>query len=147
MAVGWRPAVSEGGPDAMRDIELYRHLLGIESPWTVTRGELNVPEQRVDVWADHGEPAPWSCPECGTPAPLYDHADERVWRHLERCQFRTLLHARPPRVQCPTPGVRQVRLPWAKGRSRFTAVRAPGHRRVAGVRHRGRLRDSAHQLG
>ena len=68
----------------MRDIELYRHLLGIESPWTVTRVELNVPEQRVDVWADHGEPAPWSCPECGTPAPLYDHADERVWRHLEQ---------------------------------------------------------------
>jgi transposase len=131
----------------MRDIELYRHLLGIESPWTVTRVELNVPEQRVDVWADHGEPAPWSCPECGTPAPLYDHADERVWRHLERCQFRTLLHARPPRVQCPTHGVRQVRLPWAKGRSRFTAVRAPGHRRVAGVRHHGRLRDSADQLG
>jgi transposase len=106
----------------MRDIELYRHLLGLESPWTVTRVELNVPEQRVDVWAEHGERTPWSCPECGTPSPLYDHAEERVWRHLDSCQFRTLLHARPPRVHCPTHGVRQVRVPWAEGRSRFTVL-------------------------
>lgn len=106
----------------MRDIELYRHLLGIESPWTVTRVELNVADQRVDVWAGHEERAPWSCPECGTGAPVYDHAEERVWRHLDSCQFRTLLHARPPRVQCPRHGVRQVRLPWADGRSRFTTL-------------------------
>ena len=106
----------------MRDSELYRHLLGIESPWTVTRVELNVAEQRVDVWAGHEERAPWNCPECGANSPLYDHAEERVWRHLDSCQFRTLLHARPPRVQCPTHGVRQVRLPWAEGRSRFTTL-------------------------
>jgi transposase len=106
----------------MRDIELYRHLLGIESPWTVTQVELNVADQRVDVWAGHEEHVPWTCPECGAHAPVYDHADERVWRHLDSCQFRTLLHARPPRVQCPTHGVRQVRLPWAEGRSRFTTL-------------------------
>jgi hypothetical protein len=75
--------------DAMRDIELYRHLLGIESPWAVTRVDLNVPDQRVDVWAGHEEQTPWSCPECGANSPLYDHAEERVWRHLDSCQFRT----------------------------------------------------------
>jgi transposase len=32
---------------------------------------------------------------------LYDHAEERAWRHLDRCQFKTSLHARPPRVKCP----------------------------------------------
>jgi transposase len=106
----------------VRDIELYRHLLGIEGPWTVTKVDLNVPDQRVDVWAGHAERATWTCPECGTNTPVYDHAEERVWRHLDSCQFRTFLHARPPRVQCPTHGVRQVRLPWAEGRSRFTAL-------------------------
>ena len=48
----------------MRDAELYRHLLGIESPWTVGAVELS--------------------------------AEERVWRHLDSCQFLTYLHARPP---------------------------------------------------
>ena len=39
----------------MRDTELYRHLLGLEDPWTVSRVELKVKEQRVDVWAGHPE--------------------------------------------------------------------------------------------
>jgi transposase len=106
----------------MRDTELYRQLLGLESPWTVSRVELNVKEQRVDIWAGHPEGARWPCPDCGTPEALYDHAEERAWRHLDSCQFQTYLHARPPRVQCPTHGVRQVRLPWAEARARFTTL-------------------------
>ena len=34
----------------MRDVELYRHLLGLETPWTVRSVELSIQEQRVDVW-------------------------------------------------------------------------------------------------
>ncbi len=37
----------------MRDAELYRHLLGLKSPWAVGRVELNLADQRVDVWAEH----------------------------------------------------------------------------------------------
>ena len=106
----------------MRDVELYRHLLGLEAPWTVRSVELNVPGQRVDVWAGHAEDVRWPCPECGTPLGLYDHSEERVWRHLDSCQFLTYLHAQPPRVECPTHCVRQVRLPWAEVRARFTAL-------------------------
>jgi len=90
----------------VRDIELYRDLLGIASPWTVTQVELSVPKQRVDVWAGHDDTARWTCPECERDLAVYDHAEERVWRHLDSCQFQTYLHARPPRVQCPTHGVR-----------------------------------------
>src|SRR2546426_354411 len=106
----------------MRDVELYRHLLGLEEPWTVRSVELNVQEQRVDVWAGHGGDVRWRCRECGTGLALYDHAEERVWRHLDSCQFMTYLHAQPPRVECPTHGVRQVRLPWAEARARFTTL-------------------------
>ena len=106
----------------MRDVELYRHLLGLETPWTVRSVELNVPGQGVDVWAGHAKDVRWPCPECGAPLGLYDHSEERVWRHLDSCQFMTYLHAQPPRVECPTHGVRQVRLPWAEVRARFTAL-------------------------
>ena len=47
----------------MRDTELYRHLLGLEDPWTVNRVELNVKDQRVDVWAGHPEGISWACPD------------------------------------------------------------------------------------
>jgi transposase len=47
---------------------------------------------------------------------------ERVWRHLDTCQYQTFLHARVPRVDCPTHGVRQVRVPWVEARSRVTLL-------------------------
>ena len=106
----------------MRDIELYRHLLGLESPWEVTRVELSLDEGKVAVWAGHGRGARWPCPECGRELPTHDHGEERAWRHLDSCQFLTYLHARPPRVECPEHGVRQVRLPWAEPMSRFTTL-------------------------
>ncbi len=106
----------------MRDTELYRHLLGLESPWTVSRVELSMKEQRVDVWAEHTEGRQWPCPECGTALSVYDHAPERSWRHLDSCQYMTYLRARPPRVKCPKDGVVQVKLPWAEPKARFTAM-------------------------
>ena len=106
----------------MRDIELYRHLLGIVPPWTVQRVELSVEEKHVDIWVEHNEGLQWPCPECGLEYPVYDHAQERSWRHLDSCQFQTFLHARPPRVECGLHGVKQVKLPWAEPLSRFTAL-------------------------
>lgn len=106
----------------MRDVELYRHLLGLQAPWTVGRVELSVTAQQVDVWAEHGEKVRWPCPDCGIELPVYDHAEERSWRHLDSCQFKTFLHARPPRVRCAEHGVRQVRMPWAEPHSRFTML-------------------------
>jgi len=106
----------------MRDTTLYQHLLGLKEPWTVARVELDVPTQRVDVWVEHPAGLPWPCPECGALGSLHDHAAERVWRHLDSCQFQTLVHAEPPRVKCPEHGVRQVRLPWAEPHARFTML-------------------------
>jgi transposase len=105
----------------MRDTELYRQLLGLNSPWRVERVELMLEKQQVHVWVEHGEER-WECPECGEPGPLYDHSEERVWRHLDTMQYTTLLHARPPRVSCDEHGVRQVALPWAEPKGRFTML-------------------------
>ena len=106
----------------MDSTELYRQLLGVTSPWTVERVEMSVHDVRVDVHLCHTDGARFACPECGVELSVYDHAEARQWRHLDSCQFRTLLHARPPRVKCPDHGVRQARLPWAEPGSRFTLL-------------------------
>lgn len=106
----------------MRDTDLYRQLLGLERPWTVDRVELDVKQQRVDVFAKHDKPKAWTCPECGKQCGLHDHDEERVWRHLDSCGFQTFLHARIPRVNCLEHGVRQVRVSWAEPKARFTAL-------------------------
>ncbi len=106
----------------MRDTELYRKILGIESPWEVESAQINIKEGRVDVKLKHREGISWPCPECAKELGIYDHAEERTWRHLDTCQFQTLIHARVPRVKCDEHGVRQVKVPWAEARSRFTLL-------------------------
>jgi transposase len=106
----------------MRDTELYQHLLGLEAPWEVSRIELSVAGGQVDVWAEHPKKTRWSCPACDEVLSTYDHAEERSGRHLDACAFLTYLHAKAPRVKCPTHGVRQVTLPWAGPMSRFTTL-------------------------
>jgi transposase len=105
----------------MQDTKLFETILGLQRPWQIARVELNTERQRVDLWVEHGD-TPWLCPECERALPCWDHADERTWRHLDTCQFETHLHARIPRVQCPTHGVKQVRVPWAEPRARFTML-------------------------
>jgi transposase len=104
----------------MESKELYRHLLGLQEPWTVARVDLDMAKQHVDVYVEHPRGTRFGCPECGQEYAVYDHLAERVWRHLDSCQFLTYLHARPPRISCPEHGVRQARLPWAEEGSRFT---------------------------
>lgn len=49
----------------MRDVELYQQLLCVVSPWTVSRVELSVEGERVDIWVEHAAEVRWPCPECG----------------------------------------------------------------------------------
>ena len=97
----------------MQDHELYRRILGIEAPWQVERVELQLKQGEVHVYLTHQANLEWACAECGRPSPLYDHQAERQWRHLETCQYQTILHAAPPRSQCPEHGIRVMQLPWA----------------------------------
>jgi transposase len=100
--------------------ELYTALLGIRHPWRVDKVELNLPKNRVDVWVKEIKGLHWKCPVCRQSGPLYDHDQERSWRHLDTCQCQTFIHARLPRVNCPVHGVQQVPAPWAERGARFT---------------------------
>jgi transposase len=106
----------------MKDTDLYQKLLGLETPWTVGSVDLNLSEERVDVWVEHPAGQTWPCPTCANVLSCRDHSEPRAWRHLDSCQFKTYLHARIPRVNCPEHGVLQVDVPWALARSRFTAL-------------------------
>jgi len=52
----------------MRDVELYRAILGLTTPWTVVNVELDVMGRRVVVQVDAGA-GPFACPECGSAGP------------------------------------------------------------------------------
>jgi transposase len=106
----------------MQDQQLYAEILGIQAPWFVDRVELKLGDGEVHVHLEHQGVEQWPCPECGEACRQYDHQPERRWRHLDTCQYRTILHARPPRGECHQHGVRVVKLPWAEPGGRFTAL-------------------------
>ena len=105
----------------MRDKELYAQILGIKSPWQVTGVELALSEGEVTVHVEQEEGAVQCCPTCGEVSPGYD-SHRRRWRHLDTCQYRTILAADVPRVKCKEHGVIMVSVPWAEPGSGFTAL-------------------------
>ena len=108
-----------GYPWGTHGKELYEEILGIEGPWEVSNVELEDGTVRVQVGVTPGRRL--VCPECGGSSPGYDKR-RRFWRHLDTCQFKTLVEAYVPRVKCPKHGVVQVAVPWAEPGSGFTAL-------------------------
>ena len=105
----------------MRDRDLYAQILGIESPWQVRDIELHLNEGEVVVHVNLETGAQLTCPHCGKPAPRYDKRT-RQWRNLDTCQYRTVLSAEVPRINCPEHGVTLITVPWAEPGSRYTAL-------------------------
>ena len=103
----------------MQGKKLYEEILGIEGPWEVKGFELEGDTVLVRVGVTRGRRL--TCPECSTPSPGYD-TRKRSWRHLDTCQFKTMVEADVPRVKCSTHGVVQVAVPWAEPGSGFTAL-------------------------
>jgi transposase len=99
---------------------LYTAVLGLSGPWEIERVETNLDSGEVHVWVALPKGERWVCPECHAAAPIHDH-QERTWRHLDTCQFKTLVHARVPRLNCPTHGIKQLPVAWAEPGSQFTA--------------------------
>lgn len=105
----------------MQDRDLYTGILGIRSPWKVVEVKADFGAREVKVFIEADADTKFPCQACGEPSPRYD-VRQRWWRHLDTCEFRTLLSAQVPRVNCPEHGVQQVMVPWAEPNSRFTGV-------------------------
>ena len=106
----------------MEDRQLYAKLLGIEYPWLISKVQVDMAAERIDVWVEEAAGAKFACVSCRQEASVYDHTATQVWRHLDTCQCRTYIHASLPRTNCPTDGIKQVRAPWAEPRSQFTRL-------------------------
>ena len=104
----------------MQDIQLYERLLGLSRPWEVSRVTLKREAQEIEVEVRCIESV-WGCPTCGRQMQGHGH-EHRRWRHLDSCQFKTIVVCEVPRVRCLEHGSQQVSVPWADPRARFTRL-------------------------
>jgi len=113
----------------MADEELMTQALGLQSPWKVVKSGLE-PNPKTDKLEMHlyigwDAGAKFPCPEDGCEEPAcscYDSLPERTWRHLNMFQYKCFIHAKTPRINCKTHGVKAVKVPWARARSGFTLL-------------------------
>jgi len=82
---------------------------------------FQVKSQQVDIWVSYKSNT-CQCTECKESCPIYDHVNERTWRHLDICGYKTYVHAKIPRINCSEHGIHQVNIPWAQTHSRFTLM-------------------------
>lgn len=96
-------------------------ILGIKAPWQVDDVVLDREGLEVRVLLSHTGRALAECPECGEKCPGYD-TRRRSWRHLDTCQFKTIIEADVPSVSCKKHTVIQSHVPWAEPGSGFTVL-------------------------
>lgn len=106
----------------MHDTELFKQLLGLKDPWFISNVELDGRLQTVMIYVEYPAQTCFECPQCQTAqCAVYDRRD-RIWRHLDTCQFKTYIKASMPRVECSKCGIKTVSPPWAEAHSRFTVL-------------------------
>ncbi|MGA3179075.1 MAG: transposase, partial [Verrucomicrobiota bacterium] len=104
----------------MKDFQLYQQILGLVEPWVVESVTLKPKEQEVEVRVGFADTL-WGCPQCQKRMEIHDY-EERRWRHLDSCQFKTIIVSRVPVVRCAEHGCQTVAVPWAEKYSRFSRL-------------------------
>lgn len=105
----------------MHDKKLYSQILNIREPWEVTEVLLDKELKKIVVKVGLTKKAVGICPKCGKACSGYDHKPKR-WRHLDTCQYQTIIEADLMRVKCEDHGVLMMSTPWAEDKSRYTAL-------------------------
>src|SRR5664279_4653701 len=108
----------------MEDTALYEHLLGLKAPWSVKKVDLSLADQRVVVEVVLKKGQVWADPTDATKRAHINGWSERQWRHLDTCQFETIIKARIPQLKFSDGTVEELTVPWAERYSRVTTLMA-----------------------
>lgn len=109
---------------AMMLVALLEKSMNLGPEWTVLDAEFKKVEGGKDELHIYIERTPGHsvpCPECGVPRGVYD-THGREWRHLDIWQFKTIVHCKVPRTECPVCGTLTARVPWEGDSAHFTAL-------------------------
>jgi len=104
----------------MNDTHLYEEILGLKDPWYVAAVRLEVAKGEVEIEVRYRD-TEWACSVCRNRMHIHEYR-ERRWRHLDSCQFKTIIVCQVPRVQCSEHGSQTVQVPWAEKQGRFTKL-------------------------
>ena len=99
--------------------QFFDLLLQLEGDWKVSEVDANYKGLDVIIRIEYiGDKA--ECPDTFETCSIYDHAPERVWRHLDTMQYKTYIACQLPRVKNSFGKVKTIVAPWASRYERHT---------------------------
>jgi len=102
--------------------KLFKDALQLKEPLYVKLVEFESGIGELHIHIDFKKGSRFDCPACSHAGmPVYDTVD-KTWRHLNFFQYKTYIHFRTPRIECPQDGVRMIDIPWAAPGSGFTLL-------------------------
>ena len=95
----------------MKDTTLYEKLLGLSAPWYAKEVRLEMDKNRVTVVVACQEKTVWGDPIDSSKRAHIHGWTKRTWRHLDTCQFETIIEAEVPRVKYANGKTEEVTVP------------------------------------
>lgn len=100
--------------------EIFLQALGLNNPWYVKKFNLNIEEERLDIYLDFER---WSKFEnIDWDMVWVEQTENKIWKHLFFWQYPTYLHCRVPKLKDKEWKVKMIKLPWAREWSWFTLL-------------------------
>lgn len=99
--------------------EFYAQSLELKAPWKVVDVVIDGEARQVRIRVECARGEVWGDPDTNERAEIKDW-EERTWRHLDTCQFETIITAKVPRLLLKSGRTLTVSVPWAAPRGRFT---------------------------
>lgn len=104
---------------------LFEKSLNLGPEWKVVGAEFREcahARDELHIFIERTTGHAMFCTACGGMHGVYD-TRERQWRHLDIWQYKTIVHCKVPRVECPLHGIVTVKVPWeADDAKHFTAL-------------------------
>jgi transposase len=104
----------------MNEREFYQQVLGLSKPWKVKAVRMELAQRKIVVEVEC-EDEIWGNPSTGQRAQIHEW-NLRRWRHLDTCQFETIIEAKVPRLRYEDGSTEEVSVPWAERYSRLSKL-------------------------
>jgi len=99
--------------------DFFNLLLDFGDEWVITKVETDHRKMHVYLYLEYISDY-YEDPDTMKAARLYDHVEQREWRHLDILQYKSYVRCRIPRVKCKDGTVKQIALGWANKHDRHT---------------------------
>ena len=126
-SLAWPHAVNHGSKTRKRDTpmtenEIFTRALSLGSGWQVYDVAFHPEDKKLRIYVQTVRGSRHSCGTCGkADCRVYDHGEEREWRHINFFQYQAVIVGKPPRVRCEVCNKpKTAELSWARERSGFS---------------------------